>query len=127
MRRCPVADFLGVTACNPARVTDVEAVKTFIEQYSFGEVTVEVEPGGLLWVYGYDWLDVYRYTTDEGGEVQLDCENAYLDEFLEGLKPFIAEGEKLEIGCVGNEKCRYVSAMKVTVTRDEVKYEHLGT
>lgn len=121
-----MADFMGVTACNPAKVTDPKAVKELIERYSFGEVTVELE-GDLLWVYGYDWLDVYRYTTDEEGEVQLDCENAYLDEFVEGLKPFIVEGEKLEIGCVGNEKCRYVSAMKITVTRDEVKYENLGT
>ncbi len=121
-----MADFMGVTACNPAKVTDTKAVKDLVSKYVFGEVTVELE-GDLLWVYGYDWLDVRGLKPGEDGELEVDYDGDWMDEFFEALRPLIAEGSKLEIGCVGNEKCRYVSAMKATVTRDEVKYETLGT
>lgn len=74
-------------------------------------------------IWGYDHLTVLRYVENEDGDVEVDYDSAPCnDEFFEGLKHVIPEGEELVVQGVGSEKLRHVGAWEVKISRDKIEY-----
>jgi len=107
-----MANFEATTACEPATLTDVAAVQNIIDKYDFN-VEVKIE-GGVLYVYGDEWFDVF----DDNGD-----DDDTTNQFLEEIQPYIKD--MLLIQMVGNETCRYVSAAQVKVTPDTIAWRTL--
>lgn len=120
-----MANFEATTASSGVKVMDVEAVKELIDLYDFpSELTVEVIEDGMLYIYGYEWFDASRWMRNcDGDEEEYEDMG---DEFLENLRPLIAEEDGLIIDCIGGEKCRWpLSAMRIIVKRDGISYRGL--
>ncbi len=107
-----VADFIGFTTSNDAKIIRKKELEKLIKKYSFGEVTVKIENDRLA-IYGYDFFNVWGK----------DYEEELTEEFLEELRGFIAPGEALVIQSIGYEKLRYpFGASEIIVTNDTVLY-----
>ena len=107
-----MANFEATTACEPATLTDVAAVQNIIDKYDFN-VEVKIE-GGVLYVYGDEWFDVFDDNSDD---------DETTNQFLEEIQPYIED--MLLIQMVGNEKCRYIGAAQVKVTQDNISWRTL--
>jgi hypothetical protein len=113
-----MADFIATTVCNPAIITDIEAVEKIMDKYEF-EAEVFLQ-NNLLYVYGYEWFTAFRYD-DETDEV--DYENDATLDFLKEVQPYIQD--ELIVQMIGHEKCRYIGAAQVTVTKDKITWRTL--
>ena len=94
-----MADFIATTVCQPAYITDVEAVRQIIDQYAF-EAEVSLRRN-VLYVYGYEWFRAYKYNkTSDGYEVEY--ENDATDDFLAEIQPYIQAQDELRIQMIGH-------------------------
>jgi hypothetical protein len=77
--------------------------------------------GNYEWgIWGYDWLSVYP-----GGD-DLHDDDPVTEQFLEGLKAHIPEGQELIINCIGAEKLRFpLAAFAVRITREKVEWKSI--
>lgn len=119
-----MADFEAVTASNGVQIPEPQRQKSqaLIKEYDFGEVTVEIDNEGHLYIYGYEWLQAHHPAAEPGTQRDEDA----TDEFLDRLREFIPKGETFEIHMVGHEKCRFpLSMSKVEVRREEVTWTNL--
>jgi len=119
-----IADFEAVTASNGVQIPEPQRQKlqALIKEYDFGEVTVEIDNEGHLYIYGYEWLQAHHSHT----EARIQDDEDATDDFLERLREFIPEGNTLEIHMIGHEKCRFpLSMSKVEITREQVTWTNL--
>lgn len=119
-----MADFEAVTASNGVQIPEPQRQKlqALIKEYNFGEVTVEIDNEGHLYIYGYEWLQAHHPEAEPGTQRDEDA----TDEFLDRLREFIPKGETFEIHMAGHEKCRFpLSMSKVEVRREEVTWTNL--
>ena len=114
-----MADFVGYTVSNEIKLTPEEKTKVMeiVDKYYFGMNDCYFGNENTFGIWGYDWLNVYL--NDE------DYEPAAV-EFFEELQPLIPKSSSLVVECIGHEKLRYVSAVRIVVNRDGVEYYGLG-
>ena len=67
-----MADFIATTVCEPAMITDVNAVKQIIDKYFFGEVDVVIDYKEQLYIYGYEWFNAHKYKKYDDGTEDID-------------------------------------------------------
>jgi hypothetical protein len=114
-----MADFIATTVCEPAIITDIEAVEKIMDKYEFSaEVLLQ---HNLLYVYGYEWFNAWKYNAETD---EVDYENDATDDFLKEVQPYIED--ELQIQMIGHEKCRYIGAAQVTVTKEKIIWRTLS-
>lgn len=114
-----MADFMGITSCNGAKIPVNKRVglSEYIRQFNFGggDLTVGLDVGDTFHFYGYEWPYI-RLIEDEDNGIDST------DEFFEGLKQFVGK-QPIKIQMIGYEKCRWpLSAMEVVITKKKVTY-----
>ena len=83
-----MSDFIATTVCQPAILTDVEAVEQIIGKYKFdAEVFIQKN---LLYVSGYEWFSAHKYNQTSDG-YEADNDNNATNDFLQQLQPYIQD------------------------------------
>jgi len=123
-----MANFIGLTSSNGIQVDDEQQAKIdeLLAKYYIAMEDYITGEKGEFGIWGYDWLNIRGVIIqEEGDEPKPDYDNDTSEEFFEELRKILKPDQKLVVMSVGYEKLRYVAAMKITVTPDEVKWEHL--
>lgn len=111
-----MANFEAVTASEAVEpVKSATKLQKLIDQYSFGDLRVEVDNGYLV-IYGYDWFEANAESEQNTME---DATEDFLKKVAKHLRgPLIIQS-------IGSKKCRFpLSAMQITVTPDgKIKYK----
>ena len=122
-----MATYVSQTTSNGAEVSDIEAVKAFLNDWEFipnhGELTVELT-NNKLHIWGEAELNAYR--PDEIDHVDERYEHVETIEFLEELADYLEED--LIIQTIGQEKLRYPfhgAVFAVDHESGEVRHETL--
>ena len=123
-----MANFIGMTTSNNVQCNNKEALQKYLEGFHFSEVQPEFQEDTFgLW--GWDTLEVNPQPTCRGcdkpecDQEEVDYEHDLIDEFFDGLRQFIADGETLSVQQIGYEKLRFpFFAHQVKVTREKVEW-----
>ncbi len=124
-----MAEFEGVTASSGLKVPADKkaALQALIDQFSWGELTAELEPtqdGSFsLEIWGYEFANVHPWTVDADGAKEVDYDRDGTDEFLTALRPYVPAGGRFVLQSIGHEKCRFpLCGFTGIVTPEAVEY-----
>ena len=128
-----MANFCGVTVCDGIKVTKKQraALDKILAKYHFAMEDIQLGQEDEFWICGYDWLNIVgmvpveKGMPDEGKLEPDPNDEDVSEDFFEDIRKILVKGQQLVITCVGNEKLRYASGMKVTVTPEKVEWVHI--
>ena len=98
-----------------------DALKKYLQKYLIGDgdMTVDIEQGDFLVLYGYETLQAFPVTDGEA-----DYDTDVTDEFLQGLAPYLAE--PLVVQVISYENCRFPLGAQETKVHPDGRVEFNG-
>jgi hypothetical protein len=127
-----MANFIGMTTSSDAKFNNKEALQKYLEGFHFSEV----QPGvgeHTFGLWGWETLEVNPQPICRGcdkpgcDDEEVNYEDDLIEEFFDGLRHFIADGETLTVQQIGYEKLRFpFFAHQVKVTREKVEWSRFS-
>lgn len=120
-----MADMYGAVRSNEFKVKDVEAFKTWFDEYSFGDEIEVWDEGENTVCFGgeeqypsaYPMVIIYDKSDPDDWVIE-ETEEADLQVFADELRQHLMPGEVFQVVAGGNEKLRYVGFAELIIAED---------